>query len=159
MTSKHNPVVVTFAVERLKDILPEMEELWRLHWQETEGYRDALGYNPDVRAFRAFDEAGMFREYTAREAGRLVGHIGFIVFKSRHTQTLTAGEDFFYFRPEARRGVLAVQFLRYALAQLRAEGVEAVTMSSKLSNDIDPLLKRVGFDLVAKQYQLLFKGA
>ena len=149
--------MVTFAVESLSAILPEAEELWRLHWQETEGYRDALGYCPNLDSFAGYDRAGMFREFTVRESGKLIGHIGFILFKSRHTQVLTAGEDFFFIRKEARRGGLGLQLLRFALAALKREGIQHVTMSSKLAVDIEPLLKRVGFQFVAKQYSLILK--
>lgn len=164
LTSKHivgyTDHMLTFAVERLREVLPEVQELWALHWAETEGYRDELGYNPDVIAFVNLDNSNMFRLFTARdERGLLMGQLGFIVFRSRHTQSWVAGEDFLYFRKEARKGLAAVKFIRYALADLKALGIEQVTMSSKLANDIEPMLKRVGFDMVAKQYNMNLKGA
>jgi predicted acetyltransferase len=149
--------MLTYAVEQLQEALPEVQELWDLHWRTTEGYRDELGFNPDVNAMLSLEAANMLRVLTARdENGRLMGHIGFILFKSRHTQTYGAGEDFFYFRPEARKGMEAVKFLRWALEYLKGLGVRQVLISSKASYGIDPVLKRVGFEPVATQYNLIF---
>lgn len=146
---------LTYAVESLRDVLTEAEQLWHQHWQETEGYREQQGYNPDVEQFLRLDELGWFKEYTARDAsGRLVGHLGYIVYKSRHTQRPTAIEDYFYLVPEARRGLNAVKLIRFAVNDLKAQGVCEVGMSSKLTNDITPLLKRVGFKHVAQFWMM-----
>lgn len=148
--------MLTCKQERLSDVLPEVEELWKEHWAETEGYRHMLGYNPDKAGFLSYDRAGMFRLYTVRDGDRLVGQAGFVVFKSHHTQTMTASEDFFFLRPEARGRGVATQLLRFALQDLRDEGVEQVTASDKLDEDAGALFQKVGFKLVARQYSLIF---
>ena len=38
---------LTFHVERLRTVLPELIPLHDMHWQETEAYRHGLGLNPD----------------------------------------------------------------------------------------------------------------
>lgn len=149
--------VIKLALERLSEILPEVEELWRLHFQETEGYRHALGYNPDKEGFLAYDRTHMFRLYTARDGGRLVGQLGFIVFRSRHTQTRTAGEDFFYVRHEHRGAGVARELMDFALSDLRAEDVDQVTFSDKQPSDLEPFLKKFGFKFVSKQYSLVLR--
>lgn len=151
------PTMIALALERLSDILTEVEELWRLHFQETEGYRHSLGYNPDREGFLGYDRANMFRLYTARENGRLIGHAGFIVFRSRHTKTKTAGEDFFYVRDEARGVGVARDLMRFALQELRDEGIDQVTFSDKQPSDLEPFLRKFGFKFVSKQYSLVFK--
>lgn len=146
---------LTFGVERLAHMYPEAEELWGLHWQETEGYRDEQGYRPDKSGFLTMEGAGNFVEFTARSSdGRLVGHLGYILHVSRHTSRLNAVEDYFYLRPEARKGLNAVRFLRFAVEVLKRAGCCQVGMSSKLTNNIGPLLKRVGFKHVADFYTM-----
>ena len=151
--------MLKLALERLSDILDEVEELWQLHFQETEGYRHALGYNPNKEQFLGYDRAGSFRLFTARRDGRLVGQLGFIIFVSRHTQTKTAGEDFWFVREEERGAGTASRLLTFALAELRREGVEQVTVSDKQPQDLEPFLGRFGFKFVSKQYSLVFKEA
>lgn len=149
--------MLKLALERLSDVLHEVEELWRLHFQETEGYRHSLGYNPDKEGFLSYDRGGMFRLFTARIDGRLVGHLGFLVYPSRHTQTRTANEDFFYVRQEHRGAGVAADLLRFGLLELRDEGVDQVTFSDKQPSDLEPFLKKFGFKFVSKQYSLVFK--
>lgn len=147
--------MILFALEPLSVILPEVEELWRLHWQETEGYRDVQGYAPDIAQFMQMDKLGWFAEYTARDNGRLVGHLGFIVHNSRHSRhRMSATEDFFYLRREYRRGMTAMQLLRFAVKSLKERGCSAIGMSSKLTNDISPLLKRAGFSQCASMWMM-----
>lgn len=149
--------MLKLALERLSDTLPEVEELWRLHWQDTEGYRASLGYNPDKEAFLSYERSGMFRLFTARIDGRLVGHLGCLVFPSRHTQTQTANEDFFFVRAEHRGAGVAADLLRFGLLELRDEGVEQVTFSDKEPSNLGPFLSKFGFKQVAKQYSLIYK--
>lgn len=148
---------MAFALERLSDILSEVKELWKEHFAETEGYRHSLGYNPNEEAFLAFERANQFRLYTARDGRRLVGQIGFILYRSRHTQTMTASEDFFYVRPEARGQGVATGLIRFALQDLRDEGVPQATVTDKLDDDARRVFEKVGFKLVARQYSIVFK--
>lgn len=153
LTSKRQSRV-DFAVERLRDMLPEAEELWRLHWQETEGYRDAQGYKPNLEQFLMLDDVGWFVVFTAREAGRLAGHLAFIVHVGRHTSKREAIEDYFYIRKEFRGGGNGRALLEFAVKELKARGCAGIGMSSKVTNDISPLLKKTGFKEVASLWMM-----
>lgn len=146
---------LAFAIERLGQMLPEAFSLWEAHWQETEGYRAEQGFRPNLEQYLAMEARGQFVEFTARgEDGRLVGHLGFVLHQSRHTCRPNAIEDYFYLAPEARKGLNALALLRYAVHELRALGMAQIGMSSKLTNDIEPLLRRAGFQCVAKLYTM-----
>lgn len=142
------------AIENLPDVFPEATALWGRHWVETEQPYRGVPMNPDYEQFTKLHEAGWARYFTAREDGKLVGHLFFIVYKNRHTQTKTAIEDFYFFLPEYRRGSSAIKLLKYAVDTLKAEGCVQVGMTSKLTSGrgIDPILKRVGFSHVANFY-------
>jgi GNAT superfamily N-acetyltransferase len=148
---------MVFAIERLSDILAEVRELWKEHFAETEAYRHSLGYNPNEEAFLGYERQGMFRLYTAREGKRLVGQVGFLVYKSRHTQTMTAAEDFFYVRPEVRGKGVATGLLRFALQDLRDDGIPQATVTDKLDDDARRVFEKLGFKMVARQYSIIFK--
>lgn len=150
---------MTFALERLSAILPQVEELWKEHFTETEGYRASLGYNPNRESFLEYDRAGSLRLYTARDGTRLVGQVGFLLYRSRHTQTMVASEDFFYVRPEVRGKGVATGLLRFALQDLRDEGIPQAAASEKLDDDARRVFEKVGFKLVARQYSIVFKEA
>lgn len=143
-----------FALESMFSEPKATYDLWRAHWDETEVAYRAAPLNPDIQQFLRLEELGRSRYFTARENGVLAGHLYFIVHPDRHTQTLTAVEDFFFFLPAYRKGGNALKLLRFAVDTLKAEGVLQVGMSSKLTGkkDIDPFLKRVGFRHVANFY-------
>jgi GNAT superfamily N-acetyltransferase len=148
-------MALTYALESLETILVEAMHLWKAHWDETEGYREVQGYDPDLAQFIYLDRNNMFREFTVRdEFGKLVGHLGYILHNSRHTKRKAASEDFFYLLPEHRQGMNAMKLLRFAVAQLKDDGCVEIGMSSKLTNDIAPLLKRAGFKHVAQYYMM-----
>lgn len=143
---------LVFACETMSECLDETKFLHADHWKETEGYRDEQGYEPDYEQFALIERNGNFAYFTARRDGQLIGHLGYVIHKSRHTSKRAASEDFFYFLPAERRGFVSIKFLRYVVRVLTACGCREIGMSSKLTNDIEPLLKRVGFKYVAKFY-------
>ena len=148
--------MISFQLEPLVPCFKEVFPLWEQHWAETEvGYRTAP-MNIDYEQFSRIEELNWSRYFTARDDGVLVGHLYFIIHKNRHSQTKNAVEDFFFFIPEYRKGRNAIQLLRFAISSLKAEGVEQIGMSSKLTGkkDIDPFLRRVGFRHVANFYVL-----
>jgi len=143
---------ITFSVETIQQAIEskQIDVLWEAHWKETEGYRDQQGYCPDIEQYFFSERHGNFIYFTMRLGGKLIGHLGYIIHKSRHTSKRNAVEDFFYLLPEARRGWAALNFIKYIKNVLKACGCKQIGMSSKLTNDIEPLLKRAGFEYVAK---------
>lgn len=147
---------LVFAVERMTDCIArgETQPLNAAHWDETEGYRHSQGMKVNYQSYVSMEGCGQLLYFTARRDGKLVGHLVYIVYTNRHSSTLTAVEDFFYFIREERAGYTAVSLLRYAIRVLKACGCKEIGMSSKLTNDIDALLKRVGFKHVANFYTM-----
>ena len=148
---------LNFSAESLRELFPEVAPLWRAHWDETEGYRAKdEPYAPQLDQFARLDECGMWRQFCARDEadGRLAGHLGYIVHRCRHTGVMNAIEDYFYLLPAYRRGMNALALIRFAVHELRREGVQRIYMSSKATHDIAPLLKRAGFKQVATFWQL-----
>lgn len=153
MTMTATNMELLFQRESLRDTIDEVRLLWQSHYAETEQYR-RLPLCPDEAQFFRMEEMGMWRQFTARADGQLVGHLGYIVHQDRHTSVLCAIEDYFYLLPAHRAGSNAIRLLRFAIASLKEEGCQQIGMSSKMTHDIDPLLRRVGFACVAKLYLL-----
>ena len=104
--------------------------------------------------YRRLDGLDWFAQFTARADGRLVGHLGFIVHKARHTGRLSAIEDYFYLRSEHRGGGNGRKLLEFAVATLKGRGCAAIGMSSKVTHDISPLLVKSGFKQVASLWMM-----
>jgi len=144
------------AVERVADVLPELHELHLLHWQETEKYRHGLPFQPDYEAVLASERAGQVVQFTARQAGQMVGNLRVYLQTSRHTGTRFAKEDTLFVHPGHRGGWLAMHLLRYAETVLKGLGVREIRADSKLSNRADVLMRRMGYEPVSTQFVKFF---
>lgn len=149
---------LTFKAERFADILPELHELHKVHWTETEKHRHGLAMNPDYDAMAAQERAGQMLLFTARDCDSLVGNLRLYIRTSMHTQTLYAAEDTLYLRPEYRAGRNALRFLQYAEACLRAIGVREIRTSTKNTAPAGALLmKHMGYQPVSTLYVKLLE--
>ena len=137
---------IEFRVERMVDVLEEIKALHANHWGETEGYRDAVGFEPDYTQYVALDRAGSFLLVTARAEAKMVGYFMFVLYTSRHSSKYVAAEDAFYLDPDHRIGFALVTMLRFSEACLKRLDVKQITLAEKLTHRIGPVLKRAGFD-------------
>lgn len=151
---------LTFHKESLKDCLEEIKPIWFSHWQETEGYRDGLGFNPDYNLYLEYERIGYFHLFTARHNGKLVGDCGMYVRTSMHSQTKDAREDTIYLQPDYRKGGNGSKFLDFVENHLTHEmGVREITLDIKLSNvRVGKLMERRGYRQRSIQYSKVFEG-
>src|SRR5256885_610341 len=67
-------------VERWADCLPEMEEIFPLHWKELARFQDKIALKCDTEKYAALEKSDILLLVTARAEGRLVGYfVGFIM--------------------------------------------------------------------------------
>lgn len=152
---------LTFQKESLKDCLQEIKPAWRSHWEETEGYREGLGFNPDIALYLEYERIGYYHLFTARHDGKLVGDCGMYVRTSMHSQTTNASEDTIYLYPEYRKGGNGGRFLDFVENHLTQKmGVREITIDIKLSNvRVGKLMERRGYRPCSIQYSKVFTGA
>jgi GNAT superfamily N-acetyltransferase len=144
---------LTFKAERFADILPELHELHKVHWTETEKHRHGLAMNPDYDGMAAQELAGQMVQFTARHETRLVGNLRMYVRTSMHTQTLYALEDTLYLTPDYRGGRNALRFMEYVERALKRIGVREIRADTKNTAPAGALLmKHMGYQAVATQY-------
>lgn len=141
------------APVRLRGVMEDLTVLHRRHWDETEVHRHELQMNPDYDRLLTLEAQGRYLVVAAihMDTGQLVGNCGLYLAKSVHTQKPIATEDTLYVLPEHRKGRLGVALIRYAERALRHLGVEELSVSVKLVNDVGPMLERMGYKPVATQ--------
>jgi GNAT superfamily N-acetyltransferase len=141
----HAPVV--YGLERIEDVLEEIRPLLATHWEEIAHYRD-LPLDPDWDKYRATEERGALRIFTARIEGRMVGYLIYIVTPGLHYRsTLQATQDIYFVVPE-HRGGLGRRLLRFADACLKEEGVQVIYQHVKAAHNFGPMLERQGYVLI-----------
>lgn len=147
---------VTFQVEAMWDCLDEIKALHSQHWGETEGYRGAEGFKPDYEQYVAIDREGAFLLVTARAGTKMVGYFMSLLYRSRHSSKMVAGEDGFFLLPDYRRGWTLMKMMRFNEACLRKLGMKQLTLSEKLTNPIGPVLTRAGFTYCGNLWTKVF---
>lgn len=103
-----------FAAEPLVRVLPELRHLHLAHWAEIGGPETYGPLNPNYDNLVVRERAGQYVQLTLRHNGLLVGHFGYYLFVSQHTQALAAREDTYFIAKEHRKGLLATHFIHYA---------------------------------------------
>ena len=89
------------------------------HWQEIALDQGDVPLEVDWDAVLAEEAAGVFRVFTARSDGDLVGYISCRVFRpSRYAGTVYVNDDVFWLDPTHRRGWTGYRLLSHFLAAL-----------------------------------------
>lgn len=135
----------TFALERIEDIADEIKPLHRAHWDETEAHRHGLPFRPDYAAFIQYERAGRYILLTLRSEGRLLGNCAMYLDRSAHTPTLIATEDTLYLLPEARRGRVAMHFVRYDENVMKLLGAREINITVKTVNKAGRFFRLLGY--------------
>ena len=150
---------LVFRAERLREIVGEMHCLHEAHWLETEKHRHGLKLNPDYDSMLADELGGRLIQFTVRTQAvhELVGNLRMYVGISRHSGTKFGHEDTLYLAPHIRGGFAALTLMRFAERALLSIGVREIRADSKLVNNADVLMRRMGYEPVALQFVKVFK--
>lgn len=137
---------VSYQLESVIELWDELVPLFRAHYDEIAQHKD-IPLDPDINAYKALEDCGEFRFFTARKDGELIGYAAFIVRHHLHYQrTLMAYCDVLFVAHEHRRGWVGTNLIEYADRQLADEGVEVVFHHVKTAHPkLGRLLESVGY--------------
>ena len=142
---------ITFQVEQLVDVWPELIMLHKAHWGETEAYRHNQPFAPLLARYMEYECVNSFVMYTIRDGDKLVGNLGMYFTPSMHTQLLLASEDTLFILPEYRRGRLAIDFIKYVEADCVRRGVSDIEVTAK-NDKVGRLMMHLDYQPTAVQY-------
>ena len=126
LTFQWEPVSEAFKAPNLRDLLLE-------HYEELAVTKEDCPLDPDFGRFVELAALGLFRTWTARDGGTLVGYIGWFIQPHLHYRsTLHAVEDLFLLTASHRRGLQGYRMFTESLAALKALGVKRVMTHRKL---------------------------
>lgn len=147
----------TFYVEPIAANLDDTMAMWRDHWDEQteEELRNGAKLNPHVEGFIAAEKAFDFIYLTVRLGSELVGHFGLKFGICRQTSERVAGDDFFYVKPEHRKGMLAYKLIKLARDIAFQLDAAEFTLSHRVSvPNLDVLLRRLGMRHIAHVHSI-----
>jgi GNAT superfamily N-acetyltransferase len=147
---------ITFQVERLTDILGEIQPLIEAHWQEIALYKDQFPLNPNYEKYRMLDAGGMIHTVTARKDGELAGYyISFVMPHLHYQDCLVALNDILFLKSDYRRGRVGMKMISFAEQELSKLGVHRMMIHVKTQHDFSPLLLGMGFVESEKTFEKL----
>jgi len=144
---------VKYQQEFLADVQEEAKELIKLHWEEIAVNKDFIYLNPCWESYAHLEEQEKLKIFTARSDGSLVGYFVVIVNPHLHYKDhLFASNDVLYLHKDYRKGLTGVKLLKFGEACLKADGVSVLTINTKVHQSFDPLLERLGYNLIERSY-------
>lgn len=143
---------LTFQIEKFADCEIESRPLQHAHWAETEGFRHALDFSPDITLRIRNEAAGNYVYATARtEAGDLVGHCSFTIRpRSFYTDDKQGFEDFVFLLPDFRKGRNFHRLWTAAENEVIHRGVRELRVSS--GADKARLWESLGYSEATRTY-------
>lgn len=146
----------TFQVEPFSTAWPDAQELLRLHWGEIALDRDTVPLAPAVHQYEHLEAIDQLLVVTMRIAGELVGYYATFVKPHLHYETTIMGfTDLFYIHPLHRRGFNAIGLFHAVDTELHRRGAKRWYANCKLSLDLLPLFKRLGFTEIERGFAKL----
>lgn len=148
--------MITFSVDQVRTVLPELKQLFPLHWRELALDQESIPLDPQYEVYLERDAKGEVMVLTGREAGRIIGYfVGFIAPGLHYRTCLTLTMDIFWIHPEHRGKSLGVRLFKAVEQEARRRGVKRMFMGSKLHKDSGWLFERLGYRPVETYYSKL----
>jgi hypothetical protein len=148
-----------YQQEFLLRVQEELEVLTAAEHAETEARPDLRPYAPNWPLYRAAEEAGILRIFTARTPGGrdLVGYVTVFCNADPHsTGTTTCSTDVIYFAPAHRQGFAFPRMLRFVEQCLAEDGMKSLNVISRTALPLDKLLVRSGYTLTHVVHEKVF---
>lgn len=145
--------MLRYQQEFLSTCLEDFKPMLEKHWEEIALYQDSIKLNPDYDKYYALEELSILKTFTARDDGKPVGYIVFIVDANLHYQdTVWAKMDILYIAPEYRNARVGMRLIQFAEDYLKDDGVDVVMLGTKSHKSFGRLLQFMGYSEVETYY-------
>ena len=139
--------MITYQVEPYESALPELKEIYPVHWLELALFQDRMPLKPQDGEYIARDRDGRLFLTTCRQNGELIGYYTTLLHNSLHYDIPTATMDMVYMKVEYRGRGYAIRMARFVQKELRKRGVQIWYSGYKTHNPLglDRVLPALGF--------------
>lgn len=144
---------LVFAIDDFSVVKSEIDYLIKKNWEDLATDKDKIKLNPNWGFYETLNSAGYLGIYTARSDGKLVGYFIAVATEHPHFRDhIFASNDVLYLDPDYRKGLAGYRLIKFVEDDLRAKGVSALTITTKVHKPFDPVLERLGFNLAERVY-------
>jgi hypothetical protein len=139
-------MALDLQTEPLADVILEVQNLLVQHYEELTLNKQRVKLKPVWDRYTKLEKEGKFITVTARIDGELVGYSGFFLDQHIHYEDLmVATNDVLFLRKDLRQGMSGIRLIKYSETTMRDLGANKITWHVKYSNDIRPILHRMGY--------------
>jgi hypothetical protein len=144
---------IIYVHERFADMLPELQELLPLHYDELSITKEHWPLAPRFDLYMEMEGVGVLHVVTARDEGRLVGYVIAMVLPNLHySDCMMAVEDVYYLLPEYRRGRTGIKLFQAFEARMKEVGANRIVITTKVHLDHTRLLEYLGYRFFEKGF-------
>lgn len=146
--------MISFAAEPLEPAIPDLLPYVGDHWRSVTPYSEVMAFDIVWEGYLRAEAAGMFKLFTARDDGRLVGYCCFFVVpRHLHANHRWANGDAFWLHEDHRTGRVGMQMVKFYERMLREDGPIVIHFEVPTrSRPMALLLGRLGYDVVSKGF-------
>ena len=148
--------MITYQVESYLDVLPELKAIYPEHYKELAANKELVKLNPDYDKYEALAKANLLHLVTVRKDNELIGyHLSVISPHLHYMNSLTCFTDIFLVRKQFRKeenGFIGLKLFKKLEESVKERGVQRIYMGTKLSLDISPILKRLGYSPIEQLF-------
>jgi hypothetical protein len=116
--------LITYQVEAYEQALPELKEIYPVHWLELALFQDKMPLKPQDNEYIARDRDGRLFLVTCRRNGELIGYYTCLLNNSLHYDIPTAQMDMIYMKIEFRSHGYAIRMIRLVEKELVKRGIQ-----------------------------------
>lgn len=150
----------TMTVEKLTEVYPKLERLFRLHYAEYSARLKSQGvevssYNPRLDEYFKASDGGWLLTFVLWSDGEPCGYSNIYVTNDMHNRDKIASEDTLFVEKYHRNGI-GRKFTKFGIEELRKRGVTRLLVSAVTDTRVAPLWARMGFKELAKQMVYTF---
>tara|TARA_R110000851_G_scaffold46429_1_gene112906 strand:+ start:1680 stop:2138 length:459 start_codon:yes stop_codon:yes gene_type:complete len=150
---------MNYQQEFLDQVENDILFLIDLHYKEIALNQDKIKLNPDWEVYRALEDQGKLKVFTARDNDTLVGYFVVVVGVNIHYKDHTfACNDVIYLHKDYRKGFAGIKLIKFAKKCLTEDGVSVLTINTKVHQPFDKVLERLGFKLIERVYSSYLQG-
>tara|TARA_R110002167_G_scaffold69696_2_gene196314 strand:+ start:1486 stop:1944 length:459 start_codon:yes stop_codon:yes gene_type:complete len=150
---------MNYQQEFLDQVENDILVLIDLHYKEIALNQSKVKLNPDWDVYRALENEGKLKIFTARDNDTLVGYFVVVVGVNMHYKDHTfACNDIIYLHKDYRKGFAGIKLIKFAKKCLTEDGVSVLTINTKVHQPFDKVLERLGFNLIERVYSSYLQG-
>ena len=145
---------ITYQQEPLFKVVPDVMDLAYLDWEEMYHDKGSYPFDPDWDLYYLLEESGSLLLFTARDSGKLIGYFSVIIGPSLHSKgKLVVSNDIIYLHKNYRKGLIGVKLFKFSEACLAESGYNQLQVITSERNNIDSLLKRLGYEKIETKFE------